>query len=549
MKQIRITLTTLAPVVMTATNQATVMTETQEAISGSVLRGMLAARYIEIHGLGKEAHRDERFRRLFFGGLRFVDANVTCASTGARSFVIPFSMQKEKEREGVMPQVEDLMRTEKATRGMKPLRGYAVLKGEHIRRVSVRKNISLHMSRGSEEERRLGRSDAGKIYNYEALEAGQTFSGRIFGSEEDLTMLTAGLAVEEKGADCWIGRSKFTQYGHCTFQLSAVEDVPVPALAGTEEIILRLDTALIPPASSERLQSAAEILTLVADVMAERTGKEHFSIERVHAAGTTVENYVGIWNMRRPSQMALAAGTVFALKKDTPWTDSDMAALASILYEGIGQRTAEGYGQLRVWPQTAGLYAARPKDHNAAAESSLPQEVSPEVAAMARRILDRRIREQIRIYAAEDAYDNETRGIDGGMAGKVHFFVRLDNMLSRFQDSASCRKEYRDCLDKEVREKSPLDRSLRNIHVVGERTLHDLLREEGIPQPYGKRDWTQDMSGHAPAVVTLMKEIGMKESNLNLEEGKYFYEYWHWFFRYARKKALTDKQKGGQMNA
>ena len=70
MKKAVIYVETLSPVVLSTENNSTVVTETKEFFSGTVLRGVLAARYIQQQKLKKKAHRDKTFRKLFFGGIR-----------------------------------------------------------------------------------------------------------------------------------------------------------------------------------------------------------------------------------------------------------------------------------------------------------------------------------------------------------------------------------------------------------------------------------------------------------------------------------------------
>ena len=74
MHEINVRIETKAPVILSALGHTSVMTATQDFFSGSVLRGIFAARYIEARALGNMAHRDSEFMRLFYGGLRFVDA-------------------------------------------------------------------------------------------------------------------------------------------------------------------------------------------------------------------------------------------------------------------------------------------------------------------------------------------------------------------------------------------------------------------------------------------------------------------------------------------
>ncbi len=45
-----------------------------------------------------------------------------------------------------------------------------------------------------------------------------------------------------------------------------------------------------------------------------------------------------------------------------------------------------------------------------------------------------------------------------------------------------------------------------------------------------------------------MEAVDLPKGGIDLADGPYFYEYWHWFFRYARKKAVT-KQKEAEIDA
>lgn len=59
MKQISVHIRTLAPVVLSAMSNATVMTESHSYFSGSIVRGIVASRYIKMRGLGEQAEEDE----------------------------------------------------------------------------------------------------------------------------------------------------------------------------------------------------------------------------------------------------------------------------------------------------------------------------------------------------------------------------------------------------------------------------------------------------------------------------------------------------------
>ena len=75
------------------------------------------------------------------------------------------------------------------------------------------------MSRSSDKERISGKSEDGQIYNYEAIDAGQTFHGAIFGEKSTREKLVTNF---EKNFVATLGRSKFTPYGNCEFNFGEI---------------------------------------------------------------------------------------------------------------------------------------------------------------------------------------------------------------------------------------------------------------------------------------------------------------------------------------
>ena len=538
MNLLKVKIKTLSPVVLTTESNTTVMTETHDVISGSVLRGVMAAKYIDVRKPGK-AHEDETFRRLFLGGLRFLDANPVCKENKLRSFTIPLSMQKEKAREGDVPEkLEDLTRTKNPSKGFKSFRGYAVMTPDkRIKPVSVQKDISMHMSRMSEIERKLGHSRDGGIYNYESLDAGQFFEGAVFGEEADLSVLREALG---QTFQCRIGRSKYTQYGLCSVEL---EEGQTPAPLSSKElepenggVILFLDSPFLFDDISGEFMTADSALSVVADKMNERLDGSPFRVENVFSASAEIENYVAVWGMKRPRQQALAAGSVFALVRDGEWTQEDFKALSELMYRGIGSRTQEGFGQLRHWPKVEGIAPKQTKK-----TASDPKPVSPFVADLAKRVLDGRFTGQLRVYAAEDAGKVKHDDKIDGISGMQHFFSRLDHLLSvAASESAGqpLQKAFQSTLTKMVRPGSPPEKNLRYTKING-RALYDLLVED--PElPYRNRAWVKDLGVPEEKARAFMDRIGFREKDIDPGSDNYFYEYWHWFFRFARKRAAAN---------
>lgn len=170
----------------------------------------------------------------------------------------------------------------------------------------------------------------------------------------------------------------------------------------------------------------------VIDVLNRKFGNDVFTLGRVFSTSVSIENFVGIWQMRRPRTMALAAGTVFELHKDGPWQEGEVQVLQQLMYGGAGDRTEEGFGQLRRWNIQDLTMAAEGEKEELEEPSSYSLEVKKRVAA----ILESRIKEQLHNFAYEDAA--QLKGLEGG--AKTHIFARLESCSTGISTKNSVKK-------------------------------------------------------------------------------------------------------------
>lgn len=547
MKKIRVKIETLSPIVLTTRTNTTVMTSSHDFFSGTLVRGMLAERYIEAKNLGSQAQEDEDFLGLFFDKLRFVAAYPVRASDGKRASFVPASVQRLKDGEAVRDLLSDAPEA-----GYKTLRGFAVIEDGGIEKVDVAKNISLHMSRSnvkkrqgkergsSSLERLAGRSRDGAIYNYESVEKGVRFEGEVFGEDAALESFMDAL-----GTDSWTaqaGRARHAQYGACRVQLEPVEFMPESVEPDADNRInLRLETPLL--TADDLLSSAAAALQQIVDRLNEGTAGE-FSLHAydpkrsaaqgdventVFADFVEVDNFVGIWGMKRPRAVALAAGSVFAVEKESAWTESDKERLKRLLYDGVGARTEEGFGQLRLWHLQPLSLAKRMQQKERRAVRS------PEVRRRAKELLLCAAQRKMVVYAAEDV-----QKLTGGK-GVSHFFARLDSMWMRGRANmqGALREKIR---SQKSNASTPFARNLEAIKFNG-RSLEELLMKANLADmPYNKeRRWKKELGEDLEAFLEDVGEPDFLTSDT--AKDALFYAYWHNFFRFARKAAAG---KGGE---
>ncbi|WP_301860835.1 hypothetical protein, partial [uncultured Megasphaera sp.] len=362
-----------------------------------------------------------------------------------------------------------------------------------------------------------------------AISAGQTFRGMIIGEEQDLQALADGLAIPKEGAVCRLGRSKYTQYGQCRLSLGTLEPLPPVQIEGTSAYLV-LDTPLIP--EMEVADGAQQPLAQVVEALNSLTGGHHFSLGMMQSALTEIDNFVSVWALRRPRQGALAAGTVFEIRKDGDWTADDMAALQTLLYGGCGQRREEGFGQLRVWPQRDWVWKPDMPEEILAVPSEQPVHIqSDEVRQCVAAIIEKRMAEEIRSQAYEDAADIQGQAAGHGV---THVFARLESLLGSRCDLPSAKQRFCRRLREEVPEGSAFEGHLKalQIHHV---SLYDMFYGSGV-MPYEGKTFT----GGFPA--SLLEAAAIPK---DAEEGVVFYEYWLWLFRHGRKSVQYKQSSEG----
>ena len=525
MKILGVRIETLSPVVLTAEKSSSVLTESQNVFSGSVLRGIFAQQYIRERHLGKQAHADETFRQLFFGGLRFVQANPV--RDGERSICVPMTVMKSKEKSAggkgqkASAELIDLCSRDGAA-GYKVMKGLAVVKDFAVEPVTVAKKITFHMSRESDEERLGGHSRDGKVYSYESICEGQVFQGEIIGDEENLSLLMQGLALQDGEFTCRVGRSKSAQYGRCRIAVVPCGEPPLPEFSGS--MFLRLDTPLIPDgeASGDGRAAFARIVDML------DSKRKEFSLGKVFAAGEEIDGFVGVWKMRRPRRYGLKAGSVFELQKKGGWSESDKKALTQLMYGGCGVQTEEGFGQLRQWKQGQEY---RLREEAAGGKKREKRSVqSEEVRRTARQIVAAIVKEKVRLHAFAAAEEAVQRAKD---IDCVHVFSRLEDLLLRSGNTG--RKQFSRALGEEVRSGSTFESYLRRIRIGGVGLDEILLKgKEGLPcGTYGQ--FTADLPGD------MLADIGWVRDEKFDDE--LFGEYWKWFFRHGRKQVGSRRER------
>lgn len=532
MEQVKITITVKSPTLIASSSTAGVLTATRGSIDGRILRGVFASHFIKSHNLGKEAHKNKEFMDLFYGDLRFVSAYKDTVK--GTSFPAPLSLQKfknaAKDTGFVAGDIVDSYYAENKSEwepkkrnllGFKGLKGFIVQDGNNCSSVPIETAIRLHMSRSSEKERIQGRSKDGNIFNYEFLEPNQVFVGTVVGPK---TALEAFVHQFHKKLDCYIGRSRYTEYGHCEIEIGEITSIPRP-VSTNDYVYVRLHTPL--------LLGNESIVKVISDAVQE-IGSD-ISIGAVHASYQEEQNFNNIWGVRSSSESAASAGSVIKLVKASTWTQEDLAKLQHILYNGMGSRVQEGYGQGRLW--TPGEFKL----------VKLGKEQAPKLKSLhtptqniAKKVLEKQVILNARLRAAHDVDTYiKPRFNVGGQA--KHFTTVL--LFELGMERKSGYKKLKDFVDKIQKDDKILAKNLKPFNIknvyaseTDNDTYVNLMTYICGFKPEKLLDACLSKSGKSgsyyeiPAKLVDLVGIDKEEFSTILA-----YEYWTYFFRHIRK--------------
>ncbi len=330
-ERLQIRVKTMSPVLLSMTEgeQNTVSTERQ--IPGSVLRGMFAELWIKQLSDKPNAHEDDAFRdSLLLGKMEFG----TCFLEGA--LPLPLNLQTPKGKKD--KPIEDAFQNQEES--FRSVRGMGKIEGQELIKLAPKTTFMFHNSRP---DRVAGKSmeqdvDQG-IFYYEALAEGQTFVGELHAESE---ALKAFIGKFGNSVRCQMGRSRSAQYGNVEITLQSLSEAQ----------------AAIAPSTSKRyyLQVLSPLILLnrmglaQADqvVLNERLVAKGLGTVKLIAAFTQhkfVELFNGVWASKTTRMPAFASGSIFELEIE----DEDLSSLAKLTSFGIGEWTALGYGQVRIW--------------------------------------------------------------------------------------------------------------------------------------------------------------------------------------------------------
>ena len=452
MHQLKIRIRLESPVVISAQSGDSTLTGTLDYIPGSSILGLVAGKYL------KARAKDAEFDRIFLRG--DVHFNNLYPVRGNDEFLpCPQNIWRSKSDPG---RFINIFSYPNNADDYQKVDTYARVTDNYIDVQPADKEIFFHHER----DYARGISKSGVVFNYEALSAGQEFTGCIQGSKDDIGCIQ-DLLIQDKTLR--IGKSKTSQYGNAvlmTYENSEYSIDKERELAGSIMVM----------ASDTIIKNTMGISTV------ELSELERILNTKITSAAlntSRIETIVNAHRAKRPSEIAFKAGSVFILEV-CPTNAEDL------VMHGLGERTWEGFGQVyfpEEFPDNLSLLGVT------AGPTRLPQSEVPDVIRrLVTELRDQLVTSKISSKAEDIAANIGPKKLSNSLLGRLESFARSGNFNASFARLRSISKqnlqnahlentnlaEYLAKIDQEIQK---LIETAKAIRLGSKKSLRDLIVE------------------------------------------------------------------------
>jgi CRISPR-associated protein Csx10 len=379
-------------------------------VPGSLVRGAAVATYMRAKALTTLDVGADEVRRLFFDGrTRYLNAYPVDAR-GIRTLPTPRSLFHVKGEESsiydfaieTISEVDD----EKAqfVAAAKESQPFCWMEDNHIFFIAPERRINVHTQR----DRVKGRAteESGAVFQYDALEEGQTFAGWVLIDEDADVELASSLLRRIYR----LGGSSNSGYGRVAVEAGEPQDVEgwreisrriTPIDNGETFVVTLLSDTLIRDANTGQytwnLQPALQQLlgVEIERVQTAAGEEEQRGVWRLEEAG----GFNRAWGLPLSQAQVIASGSTFVFRARAA---IPLEAIFSAEWRGIGERRSEGFGRLAFnWQSEARLTRVTPPESSPIAQptpklNGVAYDMAQRMAMrMLRRELDGKLRKAI----------------------------------------------------------------------------------------------------------------------------------------------------------
>jgi CRISPR-associated protein Csx10 len=273
------------------------------------------------------------------GNSQLIITNATVEISEQRGFPMPFALFQEKQNKDRIYNRLCSQTNEEQLPQLKGMRaGYLTEIGSYQ---TIGTSITTHNTIDDKQQR--PNEEVGGVYSYGAIPALTRFRSVIHIQDPALDQ-NAFLEVLQQlqFTTIQLGRSKKDDYGAAKIlsvqEIAPAKSDPEDIASGEKLIVWLLSDVLV---RNDRLRPSTEPQDFLR-VLSQELGVE-LELSANLARSKRLDSWQTRWNLPRPSLVGLSAGSCFAFMAKAPISGSN---LKQIEQSGIGERRAEGYGQL-----------------------------------------------------------------------------------------------------------------------------------------------------------------------------------------------------------
>ena len=363
-------ITALSPVLISKQKgeQNTVYTLTH--IPSTTSRGIFANRFIDLLGLGENAHENKYFYNLFLrGGIiitpayPFKDGSVY---TPARFLHVKKGAIPGDEEVYNILEYDSIMGKSVESISTKPIEKFVCYKDRHDKDAYGIEYVTVHSPKTdfyfhNARDREKGRCVDEGIFYYESINEGERFKGYIIGDEGCLEAIKELLSQDDQFITL-IGRSRSAQYGLVKIGFGDLADMESIKDNGEDNgaeftmvamsPIVLYNECGFPDISEKSLEHyLQELFGYQAKI----------KIKKICAKVENLESFVGIWRMKTPRELAFKEGTAFKVSVEGCFDLKNK--LEELQICGLGEKTELGFGRVKIYHKLIKKYKKTKKKY------------------------------------------------------------------------------------------------------------------------------------------------------------------------------------------
>jgi len=313
---------------------------TLDYIPGSALRGAFIKKYIDSTKI-EDIAQDSKSRSLLLEGkAKFLNAYVEVNNQVTLPFPLCFyvpkdTLKKWDRQQALSPIINELNQDIKEDYKKVKMTSFAAFDRDKqcLKFTGVDTISNLHITKKKKDN---------NLFRYDAIKQGQNFRGVI--ALEGVVAEAEEMKAFLNREIVYIGGSKGSGYGKCKIENAEVVEQN-PYHQGLKEDVFEGRTLY--------LYALSDILYLGADgrvrgdiepeFIKEYLNLESVTLKRMITETTVISGYNTHWGSKLPQYRGIKAGSIFKYAIEG---DVDLEKVNQLIQKGIGQRTAEGFGQV-----------------------------------------------------------------------------------------------------------------------------------------------------------------------------------------------------------